>query len=287
MPLSGQWKDRLKMSDLGALRRKITLRTAAAGSIVCLVCLLAGIARSQTGSRSRNKGEETPEAEFHLVRMKYRTIGGAGSHGYINPWWAIDYPYAEEHFFPALRRLTKISAADDSIHLDLSDDRIYDYPFMFLQQPSQGNWHPTKEEAARLREYLIRGGFLLVDDFHGEYEWAVFQQTMEQVLPGRSIIEIPDDDPMMHVFYDLGDRLQIPGLRHLRMGRGGGIVVRMEGEAHWRGIYDDHGRLMVGINHNMDMGDAWEHADTPYYPAEMTGQAYRLGINYVIYAMTH
>jgi hypothetical protein len=110
---------------------------------------------------------------------------------------------------------------------------------------------------------------------------------MQRVLPGRPIVEIPDEDPMMHVFYDLGDRIQIPGLRHLRRGRGGGIVVQMEGQPHWRGIYDDRGRLIVAINFNMDMGDAWEHADDPWYPAPMTGLAYRLGVNYVIYAMTH
>jgi hypothetical protein len=90
----------------------------------------------------------------------------------------------------------------------------------------------------------------------------------------------------MHVFYDLGDRVQIPGARHVAR-RNGRSFAMTEGPPHWRGIYDDSGRLMVAINFNMDMGDAWEHADDPYYPAPMTGQAYRLGINYVIYAMTH
>jgi hypothetical protein len=262
-------------------------RKAAAALGVCLFCLLAGIASSQSARGRRSSNEGPPEAEFHLARMIYRTFGGAGSHGFINPWWAVDYPYAEEHFLPALRRLTNLSVADDSRHLELSDDRIFDYPFMLLQQPAQGNWRPTKEEAARLREYLMRGGFLLVDDFHGEYEWAVFQSVIEQVLPDREIVDIPDSDPIMHVFYDLGDRVQIPGVRHLRRSRGGQIVAQMQGPASWRGIYDDHGRLIVAMNFNMDMGDSWEHADDPYYPANMTGQAYRLGVNYVIYAMTH
>jgi hypothetical protein len=219
--------------------------------------------------------------------MVYRTFGGAGSHGYIQPWWAVDYPYAEEHFLPALRRLTNLFVADDSRHLELMDDRIFDYPFLFLQQPGQGNWRPTSEEAERLREYLLRGGFMLVDDFHGEYEWAVFQSAMDKVLPGRAVVEIPESDPIMHIVYDLKDRTQIPGVRHLRMSRGGQVVAQMEGEPHWRGIYDDHGRLMVVMNFNMDMGDSWEHADDPIYPANMTGMAYRLGVNYVIYAMTH
>jgi hypothetical protein len=91
----------------------------------------------------------------------------------------------------------------------------------------------------------------------------------------------------MNVFFDLGDRTQIPGERHLRRGRNGETVAAMEGPAHWRGIYDDKGRLMIAINFNIDMGDAWEHADDPFYPVPMTALAYRLGVNYVIYAMTH
>jgi hypothetical protein len=273
----------MNRNDRWVQLRSITRKTAAG----LIVCLLAGIASSQTVNRRRDTNADSPEAEFHMARMIYRTIGGAGSHGFIQPWWAVDYPFAEEHFLPALRRLTNLSVADDSRHLELSDDRIFDYPFLFLQQPGQGNWRPTTQEAERLREYLLRGGFMLVDDFHGEYEWAVFESVMQQVLPDRQIVEIPDDDPIMHVFYDLGDRVQIPGVRHLRRGRGGQIVAQMEGEPHWRGIYDDHRRLMVAMNFNMDMGDSWEHADDPYYPAPMTGQAYRLGVNYVIYAMTH
>ena len=128
---------------------------------------------------------------------------------------------------------------------------------------------------------------MLVDDFHGEYEWAVFRETMQQVLPGREIIDIPEDDPMLHIFFDLDDLVQIPGQRHVRMRSGRAPIVRMEGEPHWRGIYDDKGRLMVAANFNMDMGDAWEHADDPFYPEPMTAQAYRLGVNYVIYALTH
>jgi hypothetical protein len=107
------------------------------------------------------------------------------------------------------------------------------------------------------------------------------------VLPERPIVDIPDDDALLHIFYDLDKRTQIPGRRHLRMGRGGQVVAQMQGEPRWCGIYDDHHRLMVAINFNMDMGDAWEHADDPVYPAEMTGLAYRFGVNYVIYAMSH
>lgn len=265
-------------------RRKLTLKIAATGLIACL---LAGSASSQTRiMRGRVEGD-WPEGEFHMARIVYRTFGGAGSRGFIQPWWAIDYPYAEAHFLPALRRNTNMTVADDSIHLELSDDRIFQYPFLFLQQPGQGNWRPTATEAANLREHLLRGGFMLVDDLHSEYDWAVFQAAMQRVFPDRPIVEIPENDSIMHIFFDLDQRTQIPGERHLRMSRGGEIVAQMEGPARWRGVYDERGRLMVAINFNMDMGDAWEHADDPYYPVPMTALAYKLGINYVIYAMTH
>src|SRR6476660_7577574 len=94
-------------------------------------------------------------------------------------------------------------------------------------------------------------------------------------FPDRPIIDIPDDDPLLHIFFDLNKRTQIPGRRHLRIGPGGRVVAQMQGPPQWRGIYDDRKRLMVAINFNMDMGDAWQHADDAFYPAEMTGLAYR------------
>jgi len=175
---------------------------------------------------------------------------------------------------------------EDEIHLDLTDNRIFQYPFLFLQQPGGGNWRPTKEEAANLREHLLRGGFLLIDDLHGEYDWSILQAALQKVFPDRKIIDIPKDDPLMHIFYDLEQGIPIPGLRHLRRTRGGQIVAQMEGIPTWRAIYDDKGRIMVAINFNIDMGDAWEHADDPLYPVPMTATAYKLGVNYVIYAMT-
>jgi hypothetical protein len=138
-----------------------------------------------------------------------------------------------------------------------------------------------------LREYLLRGGFLLVDDFHGDYEWAMFQASMARVFPDRPIVEIPPDDPLMNVVFNVDRSTPIPGKRHLYVGPGGQTVAHMEGPSHWRGIYDDNGRVMVAINFNIDMGDAWEHEDDPEYPFPMTAMAYKFGVNYVIYAMTH
>jgi hypothetical protein len=248
-------------------------------SLVCLTCLVGGAASAQYG-RETEPSVGPPEAEFQIGRLAYAAYGCAGSHGFCNPWWAIDYPYADQHFLAAVQRMTRVDAAGDSRQVTLDDDTLFDFPWIFLQQPGRGNWHPQGKQLARLREYLLRGGFLVVDDFHGEYEWTEFQSAIEDVLPGRPIIDIPDDDPLMRIVFDLDKRTQIPGERHLHW-------MRMEGPPHWRGIYDEHGRLMVAMNHNCDMGDAWEHADDPGYPTAMTATAYRFGVNYVIDAMTH
>jgi hypothetical protein len=278
-----------------SIRRSIPHR-AASTALGFAAALAAAIAAGQTDLRNpnirpsngrseavANRAEAAagrPEAEFHMARMAYATQGGGGSRGYFMPWWAIDYPEAEAHFLPALERSTRLSVAADSRHLKLTDAELFDYPWLFAQQVGRGNWDPTDADAAQLREYLLRGGFLVVDDFHGEYEWRQFESAIRRVLPGRAIVDIPEDDAVLHVLYDLDERTQIPGERHLQWGR-------MEGPPHWRGIYDDEGRLMVAINHNIDMGDAWEHADDPRYPLPMTAVAYRFGVNYVIYAMTH
>jgi hypothetical protein len=252
---------------------------------VLLIVLLAAAAASQSSYDPR--AGDRPDAEFQIGRVIYRTNARAGSREYIQPMWAVDYPLAEEHFLPALRRYTKIDVANDSRHLELTDERIFQYPFLLLQQP--GYWYPNEREVAGLREYLLRGGFLLLDDFHGEQDWYVFEDGIRRVLPEFEIVDIPPDDSAMQIFFAIDQRTQIPGDRHLgrRFGFGGEAMVRMEGPPHWRGIYDDHGRLIVAMNHNMDMGDAWEHADLPDYPLPMTAFAYQLGVNYVIYAMTH
>jgi hypothetical protein len=147
-----------------------------------------------------------------------------------------------------------------------------------------GYWQLTDEEAGILRDYLLRGGFLMVDDFHGSQQWAGFMASMQKVFPDRPVVDIEDDNEVLHVLYDLDERIQIPGLAALYNG------VTYEGDGvdpTWRGVYDDDGRLIVAINHNMDLGDALEHADTPDYPENMTAMAYRFAVNYVIYAMTH
>jgi hypothetical protein len=224
-----------------------------------------------------------PDAEFHFIRVEYVDMFRRRAFG--RGWWMQDWPEAEIHFAQGIRRLTRIDTGEGR-HFPLTDDRIFEYPWIYATQT--GYWSLGDGETKRLREYLLRGGFLVTDDFHGPQDWEVFRQTMERVFPGEPILDIADNDSIMSVVFDIKERTYIPGLRHLRRAPGGRIEVQPEFvPPYWRAIYDPRGRMVVAVNFNMDIGDAWEHADMPEYPAEMTGLAYRFGINYIVYAMTH
>jgi len=219
-----------------------------------------------------------PTDEFHFARMYYHGTGG----GWRGSSFDTDYPEAEYHFTQGVSRLTRVNVGQQARILEVTDDMIFDYPWLYAVEV--GRWYLDDTEAARLREYLLRGGFLMTDDFHGSRQWANFVESMQRVFPDRPIVEIPDDDEVKHVLYDLEDHIQIPGIAALRFG----VTYEQDGvEPHWRGIYDDAGRLMVAINFNMDLGDAWEHANDAFYPEPMTGLATRFAVNYVIYSMTH
>ncbi len=221
--------------------------------------------------------------EFNPARLIYEP-GPQSNWGPGRAWWRIDWPEAEYHFLGALRRYSLIDSNSDSVHVALTDEALFDYPWLWSQQP--GRWGFSEDEVDALGEYLRRGGFLIVDDFHGPSDWAVFESTMQRALPGHSIVDLKDD-PSLEIMFELDQRTQIPGRRHL-VSTSAGQQARMPfGPPHWRGIRDEAGRLIVAINFNMDMGDAWEHADDPAYPVPMTAFAYRVGINYLTYALTH
>jgi hypothetical protein len=147
-----------------------------------------------------------------------------------------------------------------------------------------GHWSISDSQANRLRDYLDRGGFLMVDDFHGTYEWEVFAQGIKKVFPDRPIVDIEDDHAIFNVLYNLQQRVQVPGRQFVYSGR---TYERDGFEPKWRAIFDDKGRIQVAICHNMDLGDAWEWADFPEYPEKYASLAYRIGINYLVYSMTH
>ena len=197
--------------------------------------------------------------------------------------WTQDYPRADRHFSQAVRRLTRIHVRSAEQPINLDENEEFDLPWVYAVQV--GEWGLTPKQGKELREYLLRGGFFMADDFHGNEERQVFEDSMKLVFPDRPIVEVPDDDPIFHVVYDLKDRFQVPGQAHLRQG----CKNCEEGGrgAHWRGIYDDKGRVMIAISYNSDLGDAWEWADDPYYPEKASSLAIRIGINYIVYSMTH
>ncbi len=247
--------------------------------IVATCCVAIARAQSVTSPDFYSGWSRISDAkhEFSFTRLMYSDAGYSDW-----PRWQADWPEAETHFLQGLERLTRIDTDPEGRLIRLNDPDLFDYPWIYAVEV--GSLHVSETEAANLREYLLRGGFLMVDDFHGPWQWQNFEDAMKQVFPERPVVELTDDDEIFHVLYDLDERKQIPGLRALRMGRtweeGGNLP-------YWRGIMDDEGRVMVAINFNMDMGDAWEHADWPEYPEPYSALAYRFGVNYIVYAMTH
>jgi len=262
---------------------------------------LAVAAFSQGFGRFRGFSSEAPEsefpanAEFHFLRVEYQDDRGGGFGGFrqvsrrgrASGWWAQDWPDADEHFTKGVQRLTRIDAGNPQ-HVSLKDEKLFDYPWIYATQT--GYWELSDQETSQLREYLLRGGFIMTDDFwdqNGPQEWQVFAEAMNRVLPGQPINDIGLDDSVMHVLYDIQqkDLMFIPGSRHLG---GDGRVYQPPGtKSAWKAMYDPKNRMVVSVNFDTDIGDAWEFADVPYYPEGMTTLAYHYGINYLMYAITH
>ncbi len=240
--------------------------------------------------------------EWVRARLRYPDIYGYPDHPRFiyggRPWpgqWTMDYPRSDRHLLQGIRRLTRIDtrSVEQVVDLDGTDD-IYNWPCLYAVEV--GHWVLPPDQAKQLREYLLRGGFLMVDDFHGSEpyddilgplnEWATFTASMSRVFPDRHIEDIPDNDPIFHTVNDLQNRFQVPGAQVFESG-----ITYEKGPTgkvpHWRCIRDDRGRIMVAICHNMDLGDAWEWSDDPKYQEKWASLAYRIAVNYFIYDLTH
>ena len=229
---------------------------------------------------------QLPTEDFHFARMQYQTVNACPNLvGAFREAWTTDWDEAEYNLTEIIRRLTRVNVATDQSGFrtfDLMDDALFEYPWLYAVEV--GHWQLSDPEAGRLREYLLRGGFLMVDDFHGDCEWAVFMDSMRRVFPDRVVVDIPEDHEIFRLVTPVDQFTQVWGI----VLRGRGVTYENGGvDPTWRGVFDDEGRLMVLINHNMDLGDGWEHANDPRYPTELTALAYRFAINYVVYAMTH
>jgi hypothetical protein len=231
------------------------------------------------------------QAEWAFGRLMYPPVGRYyGGFAFYGSWkegasnWAMDYPRSDRHLAEAVRRLTRIHARSAEQLVDLDDRDVFDWPWLYAVET--GHWDLTDQQAKTMREYLLRGGFFMTDDFHGSIEWEVFSAGIKKIFPDRPIVDIDSKDAIFHILYDLDDKYQVPGAMFLETG-----LSYEKGESgkqpHWRGIYDDHGRIMVAICHNMDLGDSWEHADNPEYPEKFSALGIRTAMNYLVYSLTH
>jgi hypothetical protein len=270
------------------------------GWVLVLAATLLGVLYAQRPFRQYPTVEEHASmalprdwhrpGEWAFARLMYPPgpLDGYSSNGrFDGDWrqglslWTQDYPRADRSFAAAVRRLTRVDARSVEQAVNLDDgDEVYNWPWLYAVQV--GEWGLTEAQARKLRDYLLRGGFFMADDFHGTEEQAFFEKTMKMVFPDRPIVDIPNDDPIFHTVFDLNDRYRITGAEHLDSG------YKKDGRvARWQGIYDDKGRIMVAISLNSDIGDSWEWSDDQWYPLKFSDLGIRIGVNYVVYAMTH
>lgn len=260
-----------------------TIALAATG-LLAIGPALASLATAQVAATG---DERFAGLQWTFARIKYNSYAGdARSNLRVGYWeepWAIDAPAAEQNLTRRIRSVTSISVTDPVV-ITLDDEKLWEYPWVYLVEPS--NLVLTEKDAATLREFLLRGGTLTLDDFHGPYEWDLTVRQLRMIFPEHEIVEIEPPHAIYTCFYKLEKYPQVPGLGSFFSGRTwekGGYVP------HLRGILDDTGRPMVLINWNTDMGDGVEWSNAEDYPGyiKWTAQAYQMMINEVIYSLTH
>jgi hypothetical protein len=200
-----------------------------------------------------------------------------------NTNWTIDYPRSDRHLALAIRRLTRIDGRSVEMPINVEeDDDVFNYPWLYAVEV--GHWELNDRQVAKLREFFDRGGFFMCDDFHGTDEWNVFVASFKKIFPDRQIVDIDGKDAIYHTVFDIEERYQVPGMQFTQTGR----IAEKDGVVpEFRAVYDDRGRIIAAICHNMDLGDSWENADEPAYPQKFSALGIRIGINYIVYSMTH
>ena len=241
----------------------------------------------RAGVPNWDRDEELPNDMFTFARIQYDSWGrgwrGRGK-------WSVDYPESDLNMSFRLEQLTSLKVDPEGIVLSLHEDRLFNYPFIYIIEP--GELYFSDAEVKALRKYLLNGGFLMVDDFWGEAEWKNFERQFRRVFPTREIVELPIEHELFQCVFPLKQKPQVPNPRTAMQGASRGITwERWDAKTpHYRGVYDDEGRLMVVICHNTDLGDGWEEesrAGEWYFKEFSEPKAYPMGINIIFYSMTH
>ncbi|TWT75391.1 DUF4159 domain-containing protein [Allorhodopirellula solitaria] len=271
--------------------------------LTTVIVLCSGVAMAQRGwwrdgpSTDRNGvpdweiDEEFPSDMFTFVRIKYDSYGGRGRRGGS---WRTDHRDSDLNFSLRLQQLTTLKVNPEPIVLELTDEELFDYPFIYIIEP--GSLVFSEAEVNALRRYCLNGGFLMVDDFWGDSQYENLRWELQRVFPDRTPKEVPLSHEIFHNVYDLKEKPQVPAINSARRGYNGSIGTferTRDGSdtstPHYRAIYDDADRIMVFICHNTDLGDGWEREgeDQWYFEEFSVKKAYPMGINIVTYAMTH
>jgi hypothetical protein len=266
-------------------RTKVPLACALVGAGVMLWLFGTRLAPGADAQNPLAPDSRFAGLQWTFARIRYHAWNVPVSQGCDtnNECWTIDYPAAEQNLSRRVRTVTSIQV-NDPVVVSIEDPALWTYPWIYIVEP--GTMRLRDAEVPILREFLLRGGTLTFDDFHGPVEWANFEREMRRVFPDRQIVDLPPTHPIFHCFYQINEYPQTPGLGSFLQGRTwekGGFVARL------RAIEDDNGRAMVLINWNTDMGDGWEWSNAADYPGyvRFTAQAYRMQINEIVYALTH
>jgi uncharacterized protein DUF4159 len=273
------------MNGVAVRRSSFDVRRRTAVAAVLLLLLIPVLTPRADAQLAGAADERFAGLQWRFVRIKYHyhTEGTNEPQDFYGEPWYIDAPAAEQNLSRRVKTATAIQV-EDPIVLSLDDPRLFENPWIYFVEP--GNLRMTDADVANLREFLLRGGTAMFDDFHGPIEFDNLAAEMKRVFPDRAIVDFPDGHPVFSCFYKLDGYPQVPGLGSFMAGRTwekGGYVARL------RTIFDDDGRPMLFINWNTDMGDGVEWSNVEEYPGyiKYTSLAYRMMINEIVYALTH
>ncbi len=276
----------------GRMRGRVTRGCAVAWLVSAALAAAGDPARAPQRFRERERSGPIPSLEggvlpydgkFTFARLRYEMGMPRGSGGFFRrggwrePPWAHDYPRAERNFMKILKEVTLIDPylgpAGGSI-LGLDSPELFKYPVAYMSEP--GFWTMTEAEAQNLRRYFQKGGFVIFDDFRGA-DLVNFEEQLRRVLPDARLVPLDGTHPIFHSFFDIDAPLDF-------------IQMYDEGQPVFYGVFEDNDpkqRLLLIANYDNDIGEYWEYSDTGYNPIDLTNEAYKFGVNYIVYALTH